>query len=74
MNALGVVILYVLRPYVLDGVILRNRIRWLPELGLDFTLRLDGFAWFMLLLVFGIGLLVHIALDAIDCIWMHAAG
>ncbi|KFI33277.1 cation:proton antiporter [Haematobacter missouriensis] len=59
-NALGVVILYVLRPYVLDGVILRNRIRWLPELGLDFTLRLDGFAWFMLLLVFGIGLLVVI--------------
>ena len=24
--------------------------------------------------LFGIGLLVHIALDAIDCIWMHAAG
>ena len=59
-NAVGVVILYFLRPYVTDGAILRNRIRWLPELGLDFTLRLDGFAWFMLSLVFGIGFLVVI--------------
>ena len=24
--------------------------------------------------LFGIGLLVHIALDAIDCVWMHYAG
>jgi hypothetical protein len=31
---------------------------WIPELGLEFVLRLDGFAWVLATLVTGIGLLV----------------
>ena len=34
--------------------------RWLPDAGIHFLLRLDGFAWMFALLVTGIGLLVSI--------------
>lgn len=54
----GLAILAVLHGAVADGGILRNRIRWVPEIGLDLTFRMDGFAWFFLVLVMGIGLLV----------------
>ncbi|MGE0627048.1 MAG: monovalent cation/H+ antiporter subunit A [Hyphomicrobiaceae bacterium] len=43
---------------VLDGHVVRAQFDWLPELGLNFVLRLDGFAWCFLILVAGIGLLV----------------
>ena len=33
-------------------------IEWLPSLGLDFSLRMDGFAWLFAMLVTGIGVLV----------------
>lgn len=33
---------------------------WLPQWGLNFTLRADGFAWLFLLLITGIGLLIVI--------------
>ena len=33
-------------------------IEWMPALGLDFTLRMDGFAWMFAVLVTGIGFLV----------------
>lgn len=56
----GLLILTALRGAVAGGAILRNRVRWVPELGLDLTFRLDGFAWFFLTLVMGIGLLVTI--------------
>src|SRR5690606_1024444 len=45
-------------PRVADGSAIRNSIEWLPQLGLDFTLRLDGFAWMFGILVTGIGFLV----------------
>ena len=35
-----------------------TELRWLPELGLNFTLRMDGFAWMFAGLVTAIGLLV----------------
>ena len=40
------------------GGVLRVGIEWLPSLGLDFALRMDGFAWLFAMLVTGIGLLV----------------
>ncbi|MET4635164.1 multicomponent K+:H+ antiporter subunit A [Kaistia defluvii] len=36
----------------------RNEIDWIPALGLNFSLRMDGFAWMFALLVAAIGLLV----------------
>ena len=40
------------------GGVLRVGIEWVPSLGLDFTLRMDGFAWMFAVLVTGIGFLV----------------
>ena len=39
---------------------IRSDIEWMPALGLDFTLRMDGFAWMFAMLVSGIGFLVVI--------------
>ncbi|MCF3641136.1 monovalent cation/H+ antiporter subunit A [Rhizobium sp. TRM95111] len=47
-----------LYPGVQDGGVLRNEIAWLPEFGLNLTLRMDGFAWMFSMLVTGIGFLV----------------
>jgi multicomponent K+:H+ antiporter subunit A len=41
-----------------DGVVMRAQVEWLPSLGLDFTLRMDGLAWMFTVLVTGIGVLV----------------
>ncbi len=43
---------------VLDGRASTSTVAWVPSLGLDFTLRLDGFALFMGLIVTGVGVLV----------------
>ena len=40
------------------GGVLRVGIEWVPSLGLDFSLRMDGFAWLFTMLVTGIGFLV----------------
>src|SRR6185312_6372622 len=45
-------------PHVIDGRVLRYQVEWVPDLGLDFVLRLDGFAWIFAILITGIGLLV----------------
>ncbi|WP_134725581.1 monovalent cation/H+ antiporter subunit A [Paracoccus luteus] len=58
--AAGVLILALLFPRIEAGEVLRAQIDWLPGMGLKLALRLDGLAWMMLLLVFGIGLLVVI--------------
>jgi len=47
-------------PAVSTGTPLRYEIEWLPQLGLNFTLRMDGFAWLFAALISGIGLLVVI--------------
>src|SRR6478735_705080 len=47
-----------LYPSVSGGDALRHQIDWIPSLGLNFTLRMDGFAWIFAALVSGIGLLV----------------
>jgi multicomponent K+:H+ antiporter subunit A len=45
-------------PTVAAGGVLRHAIPWMPSLGLDFSLRMDGFAWMFSGLVAGIGFLV----------------
>ncbi len=45
-------------PFVASGGVIRTRMEWLPEFGLDFTLRMDGFAWLFAVLIAGIGFLV----------------
>ena len=45
-------------PAVFGGEVLRFSVPWLPALGLDFGLRLDGLAWLFALLITGIGALV----------------
>ncbi len=47
-----------LYPIVASGETIRIEAEWLPTLGLNFTLRMDGFAWMFAVLVTGIGLLV----------------
>ena len=45
-------------PYMSHGQVLRFDLDWLPALGVNFMLRLDGFAWLFAILVTGIGFLV----------------
>jgi multicomponent K+:H+ antiporter subunit A len=54
----GLILAGALYPAVADGAVIRTEIEWLPTLGLNFTLRMDGFAWLFTVLVTGIGLLV----------------
>src|SRR3954464_9289271 len=43
---------------VTDGGVVQYKAAWVPELGLAFSLRMDGLAWLMAALITGIGLLV----------------
>ncbi|MFL5283252.1 MAG: monovalent cation/H+ antiporter subunit A, partial [Rhodopila sp.] len=45
-------------PSIANGQSIRTTIEWLPDLGLNFTLRMDGFAWLFAVLITGIGFLV----------------
>ncbi|MBN8759359.1 MAG: monovalent cation/H+ antiporter subunit A [Thiobacillus sp. 65-69] len=47
-----------LYPQVAAEGVLRVTIPWMPALGLDFYLRMDGFAWLFALLITGMGTLV----------------
>ena len=49
-----------LYPAIAGGAVLRHVFEWAPSLGLDFTLRVDGFSWLFMLLVCGIGMLVGV--------------
>ncbi|MDQ8027844.1 MAG: monovalent cation/H+ antiporter subunit A [Brevundimonas sp.] len=54
-NVVGLALLW---PRFQDGEILRLDIPWIPSLGLDLVLRLDGVSWLFSALVMGIGALV----------------
>ena len=54
----GLILASAAYPAVLSGGMIRNQIEWLPEFGLQFTLRMDGFAWTFVMLITAIGLLV----------------
>jgi len=45
-------------PVFQDGEILQHEIVWLPSLGLNLTIRLDGLSWLFSALILGIGALV----------------
>ena len=45
-------------PEMANGQVIRAGAAWLPALGLEFALRLDGFSWLFVVLVTGIGALV----------------
>ena len=45
-------------PQIADGGVLRQDIEWLPALGLNLVIRMDGFAWMFCMLVLGVGSLV----------------
>lgn len=45
-------------PAIARGEVIEQRITWLPTLGLDLVLRMDGLAWLFTMLVLGIGALV----------------
>ncbi|MFD1747429.1 monovalent cation/H+ antiporter subunit A [Rhizobium helianthi] len=45
-------------PFVTDGNVIRHEIEWLPQFGLNLTLRMDGFAWIFATLIGAIGFLV----------------
>ena len=55
---LGLALLAWMTPAVLQGWPLRAEHAWIPQLGLDFTLRLDGLAWMFAGMVLAIGALV----------------
>lgn len=57
-SLINLVLLAVIYPLVGDGGVVRYRAEWIPSLGLEFTLRMDGLAWAMTMLIAGIGLLV----------------
>ena len=57
--ALAVAIpLAMLYPEIRDGGVVLERVAWLPSLGLDLVVRIDGFAWMFAMLVTGMGVLV----------------
>ena len=45
-------------PSVLAGNVVMARVDWMPSLGLNFTLMLDGLGFFFAMLILGIGLLI----------------
>ena len=55
---IDVAILAFLYPLVTEGNVVRAEIEWIPSAGLNFVVRLDGFAWMFALLIAGIGFLV----------------
>ena len=56
----ALVITAALYPSVAGGNVVRISFEWLPTLDLNFTLRMDGFAWMFAMLITGIGLLVAV--------------
>ncbi len=47
-------------PALAGGQVLREEYRWIPSAGINFVVRMDGFAWMFAMLVTGIGTLVAV--------------
>ncbi len=54
----GTLLAALLYPALADGAVVRAEIAWLPSLGLDLVLRLDGLSWIFAFIVLAIGFLV----------------
>jgi multicomponent K+:H+ antiporter subunit A len=59
-SAAAAILVISMFPQVRDGGVIRETIVWVPSLGLDLTLRIDGFAWMFAVLVTVIGALVSL--------------
>ena len=57
---LGLALLALMTPEVVSGAGVRSLVPWVPGIGLDLSLRLDGLAWMFAGLVLAIGLLIVI--------------
>ena len=57
-GAVALVWVAMLFPGLQQGNVLREEYRWIPSAGIDFAVRMDGFAWMFAMLVTGIGTLV----------------
>jgi multicomponent K+:H+ antiporter subunit A len=55
---IALVIVIAIYSQVVNGGVVQYTASWVPELGLEFNLRMDGFAWVLAALVTGIGFLV----------------
>jgi multicomponent K+:H+ antiporter subunit A len=53
-------ILCVLYPPLTDGKVVRAGLAWIPTAGVDFALRLDGYAWIFATLITAVGFLVFL--------------
>ncbi|MDO5624403.1 MAG: monovalent cation/H+ antiporter subunit A [Pseudomonadota bacterium] len=58
--AVGLVWVAMLFPGLQGGEVLREEYRWIPSAGINFVIRIDGFAWMFAMLVMGIGTLVAV--------------
>jgi multicomponent K+:H+ antiporter subunit A len=54
----GLVCVIFAYPQLAEGGVIRYKTSWIAELGLEFNLRMDGFAWLMAALITGFGCLV----------------
>jgi multicomponent K+:H+ antiporter subunit A len=54
----ALVLVIAIYPQVVNGGVVQYRAAWVPELSLEFNLRIDGFAWVLAALITGIGFLV----------------
>jgi multicomponent K+:H+ antiporter subunit A len=54
----GLAMLAAIAPQVLAGEVPAIRAAWVPQLGLDFSLRVDALGWLFAVLILGIGLLI----------------
>ena len=55
---IALLIVVTVYPQVVNGGVVQYKMPWVPELGLEFNLRMDGFAWVLAALITGIGFLV----------------
>jgi multicomponent K+:H+ antiporter subunit A len=54
----GLIAVVATYPRVVDGGVVSYEAAWVPELGLEFKLRMDGFAWALAALITSVGFLV----------------
>ncbi|HQD49158.1 MAG TPA: monovalent cation/H+ antiporter subunit A, partial [Ottowia sp.] len=59
-SAAALVWVALLFPTLQAGNVLREEYRWIPSAGINFAVRMDGFAWMFAMLVTGIGTLVAV--------------
>jgi multicomponent K+:H+ antiporter subunit A len=52
------VIVFTQFPNVLDGHVVKAVVPWLPEQGVDFTLRMDGYSWLFSMIITTMGALI----------------